>query len=57
MAELHWPICDACEGYGTKLLNSITHQRSVEPCSKCGGAGRMKPVEPESDAGRAPEAP
>jgi DnaJ-class molecular chaperone len=57
MEKLSWPVCDGCEGYGTVLLNQVTHQRSNDPCPKCGGGGRMAPpdVVKESETTKEPE--
>lgn len=49
MEKLSWPVCDQCQGYGTVLLNQITHQRSNDPCPKCEGVGRMAPAEAHSE--------
>lgn len=43
MAHESFPICDECQGYGVRLINPITEQRSTDPCPTCKGSGRVRP--------------
>lgn len=43
MAHLSFPPCDDCQGYGTRLIDPITNQRSTVPCETCKGSGRVRP--------------
>lgn len=46
MADLNWPVCSECEGYG---IRRTVHGYPGGTCSACHGVGRVSPPEPTAE--------